>query len=69
MEALEAGGGTEPAPSDEWPAYVQPTGAHDAYHKGDKISFGGKHYVCIAPDGAACVWDPATYPAYWEETA
>lgn len=54
-------------PSDEWPAYVQPTGAHDAYHTGDKVTFNGKRYICIAPEGVAVVWSPDTYPAYWEE--
>ena len=52
---------------EEYPPYVQPTGAHDAYHRGDKITFNGKKYECIAPDGVAVVWDPATYPAYWQE--
>ena len=37
------------------------------YYNGNKISFGGKNYVCIAPDGATCVWNPVEYPAYWEE--
>ena len=37
------------------------------YHNGDKISFDGKNYVCIAPDGATCVWNPSEYPVYWEE--
>lgn len=59
------GGGTEPV--DEYPAYVQPTGAHDAYHNGDKVTWNGKQYVCTAPDGVACVWNPDTYPAYWQE--
>lgn len=53
---------------EEYPSYVQPTGAHDAYHRGDKITFtDGKKYECIAPEGVAVVWDPATYPAYWQE--
>lgn len=55
------------APAEEYPAYVQPTGAHDAYHNGDKVTFGGKHYVCIAPEGVAVVWSPEVYPSYWEE--
>ena len=59
------GGETEPV--DEYPAYVQPTGAHDAYHKGDKVTFNGKRYTCVAPDGVAVVWDPDTYPDYWQE--
>lgn len=53
---------------EEYPSYVQPTGAHDAYHRGDKITFtDGKKYECIAPEGVAVVWDPATYPTYWQE--
>lgn len=67
VTALEQGGGEEPEPSDEWPEYIQPTGAHDAYHNGDKVTWNGKHYVCIAPDGTACVWNPDAYPAYWQE--
>lgn len=55
------------APADEWPAYVQPTGAHDAYHNGDKVSFNGKRYICTAPEGVAVVWSPDVYPAYWQE--
>lgn len=70
--AVEALGGTvedpeDPEPAEEWPDYVQPTGAHDAYHAGDKITWKGKHYICTAPDGVAVVWDPDTYPAYWQE--
>lgn len=57
-----------PDPAEEWPEWKQPTGAHDAYHRGDKITFtDGKKYECIAPEGVAVVWDPATYPAYWQE--
>lgn len=59
---------TEPdAPSEEYPEYVQPTGAHDAYRTGDKVSLNGKRYICIAPEGVAVVWSPDVYPAYWEE--
>ena len=65
VTALESGG--EPEPGDEYPAYVQPAGAHDAYHKGDKITYKGKRYICTAADGVAVVWDPDTYPDYWEE--
>lgn len=72
LAALEAGGeqggGTEggetgPEPTEEWPDYVQPTGAHDAYRVGDKITWGGKRWTCKM-DG--CVWDPGAYPAGWE---
>ena len=37
------------------------------YYSGDKVSFGGKKYVCIAPSGQVCTWSPAEYPAYWQE--
>lgn len=37
------------------------------YYAGDKITFNGKTYVCIAPAGVVCVWNPNDYPAYWEE--
>lgn len=64
-----SGGGEDPDPEepvDEWPEFIQPTGAHDAYHAGDKVTWQGGRYVCTAPEGVACVWDPGTYPAYWE---
>ena len=61
----ETGGDNPEEPAEDWPEYVQPTGAHDAYHNGDKITYNGQHYTCIAPEGTACVWDPDTYPAYW----
>ena len=59
----ESTGSEEPA-EEEYPEYVQPTGAHDAYHVGDKITYNGKHYECIY-DG--CVWTPDAYPAGWKE--
>ena len=65
LENGSAGGGSDPEePADEWPEYVQPTGAHDAYKTGDKITYNGKHYICRM-DG--CVWNPDTYPAGWTE--
>ena len=50
-------------PTESYPEYV----AGKWYYAGNKISFEGKNYVCIAPDGATCVWNPSEYPAYWEE--
>ena len=49
---------------EEYPLYVQPTGSHDAYKIGDKITFNGKRYTCTMDN---CVWDPSTYPNAWEE--
>lgn len=46
---------------DEYPEWVQPTGAHDAYNIGDKVSYNGKHYVCTAN---ANVYAPDVYG--WE---
>lgn len=51
----------EGAGSAEW---VQPTGAHDAYKKGDRVRFEGKNYESLM-DGN--VWSPAAYPAGWKE--
>lgn len=68
ITAIEKGEPQEPpAEPDEWPEYVKPTGAHDAYYKGDKITYNGAHYICKAPDNMACVWSPDEYPAYWEK--
>lgn len=61
--------GEEPEPSEEYPEYVPPTGAHDAYYKDDKVTYNGQKYICIAPDGVACVWSPDVYPAYWQKEA
>lgn len=30
---------------DEWPEWVQPTGAQDAYRVGDKVSHDSKHWI------------------------
>ena len=51
---------------DEYPEFVQPTGAHDAYNKGDKVTFEGKHYISLI-DGN--VYSPTAYPAGWQEQA
>lgn len=50
-------------PSVEYPDFKQPTGAHDAYNTGDKVTFNGKHYICKMD---ACTWSPSDYPAGWE---
>ena len=47
---------------DEYPEWVQPTGAHDAYNTGDKVSYNGKHYICTAD---ANIYAPDVYG--WEE--
>lgn len=37
------------------------------YYAGDRVSFEGKVYECIAPDGVVCTWSPFEYPVYWNE--
>ena len=49
-------------PAVEWPEWVQPTGATDAYSSGAKVSHGGKHWVSLVD---ANVWEPGVYG--WEE--
>lgn len=44
--------------TEEWPEWVQPTGAHDAYNKGDKVSHNGKHWIS---DIDANVYEPSVY--------
>lgn len=48
-------------PFGEW---VQPTGAHDAYNKGDKVTYNGLRYKSTID---ANVWDPITLPSGWEQ--
>ena len=48
---------------DEYPEWVQPLGATDAYNKGDIVSYNGKLYRSTI-DGN--VWAPDAYPAGWE---
>ena len=50
--------------TDEWPEWVQPTGAQDAYNKGDKVTYKGEHYISLI-DGN--VYSPEAYPAGWEK--
>ena len=33
---------------DEYPEWVQPIGAHDAYNIGDKVTYNGQRYVCTS---------------------
>lgn len=49
-------------PSVEYPEWIQPTGAHDAYMNGDKVSHNEKHWVSTVDTN---VWEPGIYG--WEE--
>lgn len=49
-------------PTEEFPEWSQPIGAHDAYSKGDKVSHSDKQWLSSV-DGN--VWEPGVYG--WEE--
>lgn len=47
---------------DEWPDWVQPTGSHDAYPLGAKVSHNDKHWISsVGANG----WEPGVYG--WDE--
>lgn len=48
---------------DGYPIWAQPTGAHDAYNKGDIVDYNGTLYISLI-DGN--VYAPDAYPAGWE---
>ena len=47
---------------EEWPEWVQPAGAHDAYSKDDKVLHNGKKWISIVDNN---VWEPGVYG--WNE--
>lgn len=47
---------------DEFPEWVQPTGAQDAYMIGDKVSHNDKHWISTVDNN---VWEPSVYG--WDE--
>lgn len=51
-------------PAIEWPEWVQPTGAHDSYSKGAKVTHNGKKWIS---DIDANVWEPGTPSSNWTE--
>lgn len=59
LSKLEQGSGVQP---EEYPEFV----VGKVYKNGDKVTFDGNKYVCIAPEGQICVWSPADYPTYWK---
>ena len=48
--------------TEEWPEWIQPTGAHDAYNTGDKVSHNEKHWISTMD---ANVYEPGVYG--WDE--
>ena len=47
---------------EEWPEWVQPIGAQDAYMAGDKVSHSEKHWISSVDNN---VWEPGVYG--WDE--
>lgn len=47
---------------EEFPEWIQPTGAQDAYMAGDKVSHNEKHWISTADNN---VWEPGVYG--WDE--
>lgn len=48
------------------PAYRQPSGGHDAYKKGDRVTYNGAVYESTIN---ANVWAPDAYPQGWKKIA
>ena len=61
--ADKATGQVPEPPQNEWPEWVQPTGGHDAYNVGDKVTFQGTRYVSLINGN---VWSPTAYPQGWQ---
>lgn len=49
-------------PAIEFPEWHQPTGAQDAYQKGDKVSYDNRHWISTVDNN---VWMPTVYG--WDE--
>ena len=47
---------------EEWPEWIQPTGAHDAYNIDDKVTHNTKHWISTID---ANIWEPGVYG--WNE--
>lgn len=49
-------------PAEEWPAWSQPVGAHDAYDLGAKVTHNDKHWISSISNN---VWEPGVHG--WDE--
>ena len=49
-------------PAEEFPAWSQPVGAHDAYMTGDKVTHKDKHWISTVDNNT---WEPDVYG--WEQ--
>ena len=39
------------------------------YYRGSRVTFDGSVYICVAPEGTACVLSPAEYPVFWQKNS
>ena len=53
-----------PISVEEYPLWVQPTGAQDTYMTGDKVTFEGKRYTSVIDNNT---WSPVDYSQGWRE--
>ena len=58
---------TEVAKPGEIPVWRQPTGAQDAYHKGERVWYPDKDTTIYESLIDANIWSPEAYPQGWEE--
>lgn len=58
---------TEVAKPGEIPVWKQPTGAQDAYNKGDRVWYPEKNTTVYESLIDANVYSPEAYPAGWQE--
>lgn len=49
-------------PAEEYPEWIQPVGATDAYPIGAKVSHNGKHWISTVDNN---IWEPSVYG--WDE--
>lgn len=49
-------------PADEWPEWIQPTGAHNAYAMGAKVTYQGDRWILDAETSA---YAPGVVPGQW----
>ena len=62
LEEAKVGAETEEPTETLYPEFV----VGNWYYSGNKISFLGNNYICVAPENVVCVWSPSDYPDYWE---
>lgn len=67
LEIASLKGNAPDTTTKDYPECVAPTGAHDAYHAGDKVTYNGVRYICVAPENVAVVWNPDVMPSYWQK--